>query len=456
MRIALAVPARPGVNSGNSVTGDRWERRFVELGHEVVRIEVPSADAETARTTDPATDDRAIADLSDGLSSDDASSDDASSDDPSSDDPSSDEDREVASAGGTASADASIDVLVALHARRCAAAVAESAERFPDRPIVVGLAGTDLYSDLPDDADARRSCRIATRLVVLQEDGIDLLERIDPSFAAKASVVHQSVELERSDHGAKARSDAARLDAGLGDDGDAGAGSDGAGPSYADVRPSDDSAETSDVDDVRPSDDGVRPSDDDLRPSDGAGSTGRFLVAVLAHLRDVKDPLMAARAARLVGDDSTIHVEHAGSPHDGAWRERAEREDAENDRYTWLGALDRHDAHALLARADVLACTSELEGGANVVSEAIALGVPVVGTDIGGTRGLLGDDHPGLVQVGDDEALAQVLRRLETEPAFLDELTSRSLQRRWMVDPAHERSQWDDVLSGLDVRPHET
>ena len=390
MRIALAVPARPGVNSGNSVTGDRWARRFTELGHEVVRIEV------TADGTGPA----------------------GREEIPRGQAPRGPAARDPAARGPVAPGPVApgpvapgpnagpIDVLVALHARRCATVVADSAARFPARPIVVGLAGTDLYSDLPDDPDALASCRLATHLVVLQEDGIEHLRRIDPSFADKASVVHQSVE---------PRAEATT-------------------PSHASVPPA------SSVPPGAPPTSGVP-----VRPA----ASDRFVVVVLAHLRDVKDPLMAARSARLLPADSTVHVEHAGSPHDDRWRERATHEDAENDRYTWLGALDAADAHRLLARADALACTSLLEGGANVVSEAIALGLPVVGTDIGGTRGLIGADHPGLVPVGDDQALADVFRRMETDGAFLADLAARSHDRRWMVDPAHERSRWDEVLREL-------
>ena len=52
-----------------------------------------------------------------------------------------------------------------------------------------------------------------------------------------------------------------------------------------------------------------------------------------------------------------------------------------------------------------------MEGGANVVSEAIAVGVPVVGVAHPGSVGLLGEDYPGYFPVGDTEGLAALLRR---------------------------------------------
>jgi putative glycosyltransferase (TIGR04348 family) len=174
-----------------------------------------------------------------------------------------------------------------------------------------------------------------------------------------------------------------------------------------------------------------------------------FRVVILAHLRNVKDPLLCARAAARLPADSTVLIEHAGAAHTAGWKEAARAEAARNPRYRWLGPLDRPAALELLASATVLACTSTLEGGANVVSEAIAMGVPVIGTDIDGNRGLLGADHPGLVPVGDDVALAALLDYLETDPAALADLQARTDALRPITDETAERAAWANLLGGL-------
>lgn len=61
--------------------------------------------------------------------------------------------------------------LIALHARRSAAAIAAWAAADAQAPLVVVLTGTDLYRDIAIDADARRSIELAHRLVVLQARG---------------------------------------------------------------------------------------------------------------------------------------------------------------------------------------------------------------------------------------------------------------------------------------------
>ena len=70
------------------------------------------------------------------------------------------------------------DVLIALHARRSAASVANFHARHPDRSIVVVLTGTDLYKDLPDSIEAARSLDMARRIVVPQEDAQRILDQI--------------------------------------------------------------------------------------------------------------------------------------------------------------------------------------------------------------------------------------------------------------------------------------
>ncbi len=331
MNVAVASPVRPGATSGNDVTAARWVRRLTELGHEVT--DVPF---------DTAVDDAATV---------------------------------VAGRANEA------DVVVALHARRCAPIVEAALELRPDRPVVVGLAGTDLYRDLPDDADALGTITTADRLVVLQAAAVGRLAEWSPALAAKTHVVHQSV--------------------------------------------------------------------DPPLPSRPLNRPTAFTVVVLAHLREVKDPLLAARATRLLPESSTVRIDHAGMVHDELWAARARREADENPRYHWHRELRRPDALGLLARADVLACTSRLEGGANVVTEAIALGVPVVGTRIDGNTGLVGDDYPALVPVGDAQALAELFLELESDAAVYADLEARVADRRHLTEPANERAEWAAVLDAV-------
>lgn len=171
-----------------------------------------------------------------------------------------------------------------------------------------------------------------------------------------------------------------------------------------------------------------------------------FRVVVLAHLRSIKDPLLAARAASLLPPTSRVAVHHGGRAMDDDWLLQASAESSSNARYIWHGELNGAAALELLASAHVLACTSIAEGGANVVTEAIAMGVPVVGTRMDGNVGLLGADHPGLFDVGDHLAFATMLDWLELSPTALGDLAQRSLDRQHLTDPATERRALDSLI----------
>ena len=174
-----------------------------------------------------------------------------------------------------------------------------------------------------------------------------------------------------------------------------------------------------------------------------------FEAVVLSHLRPVKDPLRAAAAARLRPASSRLRVLHAGGAFSAEAERAARREQARNPRYRWLGPLPRWRALRLLARARLLVLTSELEGGANVVSEALACSVPVLSTRISGSIGILGPDYPGYFEVGDTEGLAALLARAEDEPSFLADLRRRVRSLARLVSPAREREGWRRLLREL-------
>jgi putative glycosyltransferase (TIGR04348 family) len=83
------------------------------------------------------------------------------------------------------------DVLLVLHARKGARSVQRFRDEHPDRPIVLALTGTDLYDEIRTCADARRSMELATRLVVLQPDG---LAELSEAARIKTRVIIQSAQ----------------------------------------------------------------------------------------------------------------------------------------------------------------------------------------------------------------------------------------------------------------------
>lgn len=174
-----------------------------------------------------------------------------------------------------------------------------------------------------------------------------------------------------------------------------------------------------------------------------------FETALLCHMRPVKDPFRAPEAARRLPSDSRIRIVHAGAALTEEMERRARREVRENPRYRWLGEVPRAEALELLARARLLVLTSELEGGANVVTEALACGTPVISSRIDGSVGLLGEHYPGYFPVGDTGGLAARLHRAETDPGYRARLEEACAERAELASPERERAAWRSVLEAL-------
>lgn len=305
MKIAIVTPAAARSRSGNRHTALRWGRMLAALGHRVsITTEWDGTDA---------------------------------------------------------------DLLLALHARRSHAAVAAFSQQHPTRPLVLALTGTDLYRDIRNDASARESMELATRMIVLQDMG---LQELAPHLRQKTSVVYQSAEpgLPR-------------------------------------------------------------------RPP-----RSHFQVCVLGHLREEKDPFRAALALAHLPQRSRIRVIQAGRAMTPAMELQARALTQTLPRYRWLGEVPHWQARRLLARSHVMVISSRMEGGANVVSEALAADVPVIASRISGNIGLLGAAYPGYFPLEDDAALARLLLRTEAESEFYRALEAACAARRGIADPSHEQA----------------
>jgi putative glycosyltransferase (TIGR04348 family) len=171
-----------------------------------------------------------------------------------------------------------------------------------------------------------------------------------------------------------------------------------------------------------------------------------FEVIVSGHLREEKDPFRAAAALAHVPPDSRIRVTHVGGAMSDAMAREATNWMACEKRYRWLGEVAHGKALRLLARGRLMVISSRMEGGANVVSEAIANGVPVIASRIPGNIGMLGKDYAGYYALEDERALARLLMRAETDAAFLKKLTAQCRARKPLVTHASERSALRRVI----------
>ncbi|MBI4229550.1 MAG: glycosyltransferase family 4 protein [Planctomycetes bacterium] len=108
--------------------------------------------------------------------------------------------------------------------------------------------------------------------------------------------------------------------------------------------------------------------------------------------------------------------------------EASVREAGLDGRVVFAGLRD--DVHRILSGLDVFVLASSYEGQGVVLLEAMAAGVPVVATRVGGVPGVVRDGTDGLlVPYGDEEALAGALRRVWSDRALRERLVESGRER---------------------------
>lgn len=166
-----------------------------------------------------------------------------------------------------------------------------------------------------------------------------------------------------------------------------------------------------------------------LRTEHGAAD-GTVVLAIVSRLVAHKGhgPLFAA-AERLPGAHVWVVGERLPSDHGDRIDDLIAAARARlGPRLSLLGA--RSDVERVLRAADVFVLPSEFEGMPRTVAEAMMTGLPVVGTDIRGTREQVVDGETGLlVPVGDDAALAAALARLVADPDLRARMGAAGLAR---------------------------
>lgn len=174
----------------------------------------------------------------------------------------------------------------------------------------------------------------------------------------------------------------------------------------------------------------------DVEGSAGRGATraalglreGDFAVLCLANLRSEKRVDVFAEAVARARAEGARDLRGliAG---DGPERERVERLVAGIDGVELLG--QRGDVPDLIAASDALALLSEAEALPMSILEAMALGRPVVATDVGGTGEAVSDGETGLlVPCGDVGAAAAALSRLAADPERAGQMGERGRARQ--------------------------
>ncbi|MBM4180239.1 MAG: glycosyltransferase [Betaproteobacteria bacterium] len=295
--------------------------------------------------------------------------------------------------------------MIALHARRSAAAISAWHAAHPGRGLAVVLTGTDLYRDIHTDAQARRSLDLAQALVTLQEQAPRALPA---EVRGKARVIYQSVSarpaLAKTTRHLRALA---------------------VGHLREEKSPDTLFAAACLLSRRSPG----RPKND-LAPS-GAGSD-----------------VFSEPGAQLTGRQD-IRIDHIGAVLDPALAKAARATMRAVPHYRWLGGLPHEATRRRIQRAHLLVHPSRMEGGAHVIIEAVVSGTPVLASRIDGNVGMLGEDYAGYFEWGDAQSLAALLLRCRADAAFLDRLRRQCQARAPLFEPATEAAALGRLVEDL-------
>jgi putative glycosyltransferase (TIGR04348 family) len=163
-----------------------------------------------------------------------------------------------------------------------------------------------------------------------------------------------------------------------------------------------------------------------------------ILCLAVGHLRDEKDPRTLFAAIDRLPAKLAIRIRHIGEALDPALGAEATALAAREPRYTFVGALPRARTRLAIARASVLVHPSRMEGGANVIVEAVVSATPVIASAIPGNVGMLGREYPGYFRVGDASDLAARLVQACEDQSYLVALARACTARRPLFAPSAE------------------
>lgn len=152
---------------------------------------------------------------------------------------------------------------------------------------------------------------------------------------------------------------------------------------------------------------------------------GHFLVAFLGRFSVEKNPLAVIEIAKKLRNQL---VEFLMGGHGPMYHEVVQQiqENLLQDKIKTPGFVDTIE---ILSVADVLILPSTLDGRPNIVLEAMAMGVPVIASNIGGLPGIIKHGETGFLFDADDlEGFAQTILKLKNAPELRESIRKAARQ----------------------------
>lgn len=176
-------------------------------------------------------------------------------------------------------------------------------------------------------------------------------------------------------------------------------------------------------------------------------------VLMVGHLRPEKAPQTLFQVAHLLKDHRDIYIEHIGRVLEPALGKAAQQTMIEAPNYRWLAELPHAIVRRRIQRAHLLVHTSEMEGGAHVVMEAVNSGTPVLASDVDGNIGMLGKNYQGYFPFNNANVLAERIKECRAtqndKNGLLNVLSEQCHHRAKLFDPKVEQHAIQTLVKDL-------
>jgi glycosyltransferase involved in cell wall biosynthesis len=177
----------------------------------------------------------------------------------------------------------------------------------------------------------------------------------------------------------------------------------------------------------------------------------------LRSFHEIYNPTLAPKVvALLVRDFPEVRLTMVGRDKgDGSFRRTREAAAALGvaDRIDFPGGVLKRDVPAWLSRGDIFLNTTDVDNTPVSVLEAMASGLCVVSTNVGGVPRLLEDGRDALlVPPADAEAMAAAVRRLLEEPALAERLSREGLRKAEQFDWSLVMPRWESLFCSVAER----
>ena len=182
-------------------------------------------------------------------------------------------------------------------------------------------------------------------------------------------------------------------------------------------------------------------------------------VGYLAHVKNLEATLEAVeQTGASIAIAGGVSVDERGDPVEPEVEAQLKARFGDNERIHWLGIRRNEELPAYINQAKALILCSLSEGFGRVIVEAMACGVPVIGSNLGGPKSIIRPSETGYLCETDADSIAAAIATVLSQPRLIEKMGANS--RQYALEtfslPAVARQEYELLLDVARRNPVES